>query len=212
MMIVLRRGGVFPLFYEAVTGRSLGTRAITLKVREFLPFVTGVGHEYGLATGQLPPLCGISFGLVVNNGVQHAQAIIASRVPYSSAELTPFLRGYNAVPGSPRTFIGPQIQNVLAPWSELRASLNTYLLYRIDEKTTYSALTTNKKLQCPQELPIALLFFYMSSVVRYRPEFFARLRDSKYWPVISSARVHAFLDFLFVFWCYVQKRNYYIKR
>jgi excinuclease UvrABC nuclease subunit len=80
----------------------------------------------------------------------------------------------------------------------------------VNSKTTTSVITSNRTLQYPQELPTALLFFYMSSIVRYRPEFFARLKDSKYWPLISSARVHAFLDFLMAAWCYFQKRNYFI--
>jgi len=211
--IKLRGGGAFPLFYEAITGKSLGTRAITLKVRDFLKYVNGVGIEYHLATGQLAPMCTLGFLVAQINGLNHAQARVNCNAPQSPSEVAQFLRGYTAIPGMPRVYNGPQIQNSMNPWPELRASVNTHLLYRVSPDQTYAMFASpNSKIEYPQELPIALLFFYMSSVVRYRPEFLARLRDSKYWPVISSARTHAFLDFLLAFWCYVQRRSYFVKR
>jgi YaaC-like Protein len=208
--IVLRRGGVFPLFYSTITGRNLGTRPVKLQVRDFLKFVSGVAHEYTLATGQQAAQCGISFVIVPHNGVNHFQAHIASRAVMSTRDRVQCLHAFTATPPNSRILIGPPVANPQAPLLELRACVHTHLLYRINATETCAMITNNQNLQYPQEFPIALLFFYMSSIVRYRPEFFARLRDSKYWPVISSARIHAFLDFLFAFWSYVQKRNYFV--
>ena len=48
----------------------------------------------------------------------------------------------------------------------------------------------------PEEFPIALLFFHMGSVVRYQPEFLAKLRDSRHWPILASASRHGLFKFL----------------
>lgn len=217
--IKLKRNGVFPLFYEAITGGSLGNRTIILKVREFLPLVSGITHEYMHVTGQKSPFCSVSFSTVPHNNAPHIQAVVYNLAAPSTRESHPYLRGYTAMPGtvgmpaSPaigRIFRGPQILNGQDFWQQIRASLNTHLLYRVAPQSTHATICLGAKLQYPQEFPISLLFFYMSSVVRYRPEFFARLRDSKYWPLISVARYHAFLDFLLEFWSYVQRRNYFI--
>ena len=45
-----------------------------------------------------------------------------------------------------------------------------------------------------------LAFFHMSNVVRYNPEFLARLKDSRSWGLLLVLRNHAVLKFLKLFW------------
>jgi hypothetical protein len=50
-IITLKKGGVFPLFYQTITGKSLTTKNLRLQMKDILPYVSGVTHEYELATG-----------------------------------------------------------------------------------------------------------------------------------------------------------------
>jgi hypothetical protein len=63
-----------------------------------------------------------------------------------------------------------------------------------------------------EELPIVLAFFHLSSVVRYKPEFLARLRDSRYWPVLMSMQTHCMNKLLLLFWSYVHRRTILFER
>jgi hypothetical protein len=207
--IVLKKGGVFPLFYECITGRSLTSTKLKLRIRDFLGYVTGITYEYTLATGARSPIRAVHFAPLNNNGSQIIQAQVVGRADVPAGR-PHCLRDYKPVRGNPLLYLGPIIGNPQAWTSEVRQSVATHLLYRVTPKHTYTIIGTRQNVEFPQELPIALLFFYMSSVVRYRPELFSRLRDSKFWPVLSCARVHSFLDFLVAFWSFVHRRNYYI--
>jgi hypothetical protein len=92
----------------------------------------------------------------------------------------------------------------------VRACVRPVLLY---SDLTGNPLTplSSKPLLLPQEIPIALAFFHMSSVVRYKPEFVARLRDSRYWPVVATTRYHGMLHFLRLLWSYVHQRELFIQ-
>jgi hypothetical protein len=64
----------------------------------------------------------------------------------------------------------------------------------------------------PEELPIAIALFHISSVVRYKPEFFARIRNSKYWPVVGAARQHILYKFLLLFSSFVRQETMVVRR
>lgn len=210
--IVLKDGGVFPLFYETVCGKRLPKRNLSLRVGDFLGCVSGTTFEYSLATGRPHAVCQLGFHVAVDQGVPRVVSQIAyppAGAPKGRAQaLAGFTTNGNAAP----VYIGPPVPSANGPvdlTTILRGCIKTHLLYRLEPSHTYS-IVTNSGVEFPQELPVALLFFYMSSVVRYRPEYFARLRDSKFWPVISCARAHAFLEFLLCFWSFVHRKNYFI--
>jgi len=207
--IVVKNGGVFPLFYETLTGSKLRRTPVRLRVGDFLHSVSGVWFEYNLATGQHPGVCNLAFDVLAIGGKHRLRCIVATPHPLPRGQLQ-CMRTFRQDPTNKNLYLGPFVTNS-APEviSAIRAGIRTELLYRVEPKRTYAMMTPSKIL-LPQELPIAFLFFYMSSVVRYRPEYFARLRDSKFWPVLSSARLHSFLDFLLAFWSFMHKKNFYI--
>jgi hypothetical protein len=208
--IVVKSGGVFPLFYETLTGRKFRQTSIRLRVGDFLNSVSGVWFEYNLATGQHPGHCQLKFELQAIGGKNRLKCLVATPIPVPKGRLQ-CMGSFRQDPANKNIYIGPLVANQAVPTviNAIRAGIRTELLYRVEPKKTY-AMMTRAKILLPQELPIAFLFFYMSSVVRYRPEYFARLRDSKFWPVISSARLHSFLDFLLAFWSFAHKKNFFI--
>jgi hypothetical protein len=206
----VKSGGVFPLFYETLTGRKFSQTSVRLRIGDFLNSVSGVWFEYNLATGQHPGHCQLKFELQTIGGKNRLRCLVATPIPVPKGRLQ-CMGSFRQDPANRNIYIGPLVPNQAVPTviNAIRAGIRTALLYRVEPKKTY-AMMTRAKILLPQELPIAFLFFYMSSVVRYRPEYFARLRDSRFWPVISSARLHSFLDFLLAFWSFAHKKNFFI--
>ena len=121
------------------------------------------------------------------------------------------LRTFSKVPGAPGRFVGQPISSSSVEEDEVRKQLRTFLLY---SETGGHPMTpvSGRDLLLPEELPIALLFFYMSSVTRYRPDFLDRLADSQFWPFLVTARSHALTKFLLLLWSFVHQENYSIVR
>lgn len=217
--ITIKSGGVFPLFYETITGSVLTTkRQIRIQMKDIIPFVVGVGHEYQLATGEPHRLAAINFSVQQSGGKTRHFARVhppdgdPTTLPRITSKDLPVLRGYKAVAGDPGSFVGSEVKSPdQQEWVlEARSHLRTHLIYQINEAIGATPLCS-RRLQLPEELPVALLFFYMSSVVRYKPEFFARLQDSRFWPFVAATRRHSFHSFLLAFWSFMQQENCVIR-
>ena len=212
--ITIRTGGVSPLFYESLTGLPFGSRQRALRMRELLPYVAGVTHEYELATGEASRLAVLKLTFEQRAGGLYPimTAVAQPNAPppqtWRRSELR-LLRGFRADPNQPGRFVGTKIANEANRVAEARAQLRTHLAYRYPRDVVVTPLSASR-LELPEELPIALLFFHMSSVVRYRPEFFDRLQDSRFWPFLTSARIHSFYSFLLAFWSFMQQQNYFV--
>jgi hypothetical protein len=219
--IKVHNRGVFPLFHETLTGRAAITKSLRLEIKEILPCVSGISHEYVLATGRVARFCGLQFGLRLNAPNQHLAATVFTSttsahgmVPATTRCVVPCLDSFKHRKGHPPSVLmGPKFdeQNGALD-AQVTMHVKRYLLLRrSDERFNRSyALMGPNKIEFPEEIPIWLLFYYMSSVVRYKPEFFSRLKDSKYWPPLSAATTHSFLDFLLAFWSYMHKMNYFL--
>jgi hypothetical protein len=216
-LISLWPAGAFALFYETLTRRRMPSKKFDLQVKTLLPRILNIGHEYALATGGGSQLCTLRPGTIQLPTGIHAIAIVdqlnrdlATAVPTFSKRQVRCLRGFLPPPGAVgNRFIGGPIINPAHVETEIRAQLRTHLIFRFRDQTVAALGPT--KIEFPEEVPIWLLFFYMSSIVRYKPEFFSRLKDSRYWPPLSSARLHCFLDFLLAFWSFVHQKNYFLK-
>lgn len=210
-VITLKKGGVFPLFYETLTSKPLTTKELKIQLKDVLPYVAGVTYEYELATGEPSAICALDFGYVrKERGIYPTSRVVN---PPSSGNVTKsqikLLRDFSGQRKTSNIFLGRRIVDETRQEEETRAQLNTYLIYRYYEEFSFTPFCS-KRFELPEELPIALLFFYMSSVVRYRPEFFSRLQDSKFWPLLSSARIHSFYSFLLAFWSHMHRKNYFV--
>jgi len=63
-----------------------------------------------------------------------------------------------------------------------------------------------------EEMPIILSVFHLGSVCRYKPDFFERLLDSKFGPVVISARTNLILRYLILFWSFMNQNHLIVKR
>ena len=210
--ISIKSKGVLPLFYETLTGKPFGNRPKNLKIRDVLPFIAGVGHEYRLATGRESRITTLDLSYEDFQGALRPVVTTtddkgdASTVD-SKSDLK-VLRTFKVDPANAARFIGQPVSTGASRDAETRAQLRTYLLYRVFPNVAISPISS-AQFEFPEEIPIALTFFYMSSVVRYRPEFFAKIRDSRFWPLLTTIRVHAFYSFLLNFWSFMQQENYF---
>jgi hypothetical protein len=68
------------------------------------------------------------------------------------------------------------------------------LLYLVDppeiERTAGLFARPIGKMLVPEEIPIFIVLFHLSSIVRYKPRFLDTIRDSDAWPLVLVARRH----------------------
>lgn len=203
--IAVKSNGAIPLWYTTVTGRSLAARRVC--VGELLSFIADVGAEYHLLTGKLPALAGIS---VFSEGAGKNQRAKLGVHPLSPGTVPkPMLRimrpGWRARPSERNAFVSPPTSGT--DWQTgARRHLNSYLVY-YPVRGVVSTPVCSWRMHVPEELPIVLLFFYMSSVCRYKPEFLDKLEDSKYWPLLSSSLRHSMLKMLILTWSFVHQKT-----
>jgi hypothetical protein len=214
-VITLHPKGVFPLFCETLTGRPARKKSLNLQVKEVLPCIVPISYEYAQAAGSPGRVCALQFGMVGNRCTATARDPTSGHPLRAGSGLEiPCLQGFvPSTPGSAHHFDGDIVRNPADFDGEIRRQLKTHLLLRWKHQNPHYSFTLlgPHKVEFPEEVPIWLLFFYMSSIVRYKPEFFSALKDSKYWPPISAARVHALLWFLLSFWSFVQRENYFLE-
>lgn len=195
-VITLHPKGVFPLFYETLTGKSAKGKKFNLQMKEVMPYISGIGHEYSLATSKPMPFCMLQFGMFNN----HIMAIVnPSSVPVRPPYV-PCLAGFTASGNAVNHLVGSLPANPADFATDVRKQVKSYLfLRRRDSSAPHFtfAFTGHTRIEFPEEVPIWLLFFYMSSVVRYKPESFSRLRDSKYWPPLSAQRPRSTRSLIF---------------
>jgi hypothetical protein len=208
-IVTIKRGGVIPLFYRTVTGSVLSQSDVHVELRDVLPLLRNVSHEYQLASGRDSRVRIIEIDVLAIGQDLVPQVRVPS--PPSGVAIRPtqlkLLRAFKSVPQTPNTFHGKPIAKTMTGIEAVRLQIRPYLLYAAHHQVMHTPVCGGR-IEMMEELPIALFFFYMSSVVRYKPEFFSRLRDSRYWPLLSAARTHSFHAFLLAFWSFMAQENY----
>jgi YaaC-like Protein len=196
--ITVKQGGAIPLFYQTLTGQQI-TRAKSLRLSEIYPYLLGVSIEYKLATGKAALLVDLHFQTVKLATQEHLAVSIALHKGAAMPRVHQLkaLIGFKKHLSMPGGFIGRPI----SPRHPPRSHIKPYLIYH-HVNGTAATRVCGSNFVFPEEFPIVLAFFHMSSVVRYKPEFLARLKDSKYWPLLSTARRHSLLQFLIAFWSF----------
>ena len=174
--------------------------------------IADVSAEYGIATGQEANLATLRFATEGVGGGFRVRVDVLPRKPRLAVPVSHLasLRGFRKVPNKDNTFVSPflQCKENQAP-EKVRDHLLANCLYFSDDGVPGTALC-NRAFPMPEEFPIALLFFYMSSVVRYKPEFLSRIRESRWWPVLLAARRHCLFKFMLLFWSFVHKEQYVV--
>lgn len=210
--------GVFPLFYKALTGSPVGFRKHSIQMREIYPYVSGVTYEVKEAFSGVPARQRLSFDLESSGrGLFRLGANLKDDFyNHPNAENLRFLK---AISGFRRTsqkrFVSKYVQ---ANSSEeaiklLARNVRRFLLYGINispQRAVESIDTpiSASRMYLPEEIPIWISLFHLSSVVRYHPEFLMKLENSKYWPVLLSLRKHALFRYLILFWSHFRQKYF----
>lgn len=194
-----------PLFYQTLTGTRIGAN-ITLPLSEIYPYILDVSTEYELATGKPSPFALFHFLVITIGKNQHLRvtANLAAGHPIPKVNQLKALVGFKKDPGNSASYTSRAIAGTLPP--QLRAHIRPFLIYHSLDGSPMSRISGSHLLM-PEEFPIALAFFHMSSVVRYKPDFLAKLKDSRYWPMLSILRRHALFKFLVTFWGFTHRRT-----
>jgi hypothetical protein len=207
--IVVKRGGTIPLFYETIAGTKL--RADTrIAMKDVYPYIADCASEWEIATGSAARLAGVRFTVHSSGVDRRLEAEIS--LPRGSRSAThrslPALRGLRQDAQNPRIFRPSRTYALTStPQNIVNDAVNRVLVYSpVSPGWTVTPVTTGRLLMF-EELPIALAMFHMSSVVRYKPEFLHRLRDSRHWPVVSAAGRLCLYRFLTLFWSYAQQET-----
>jgi len=215
--IELHRGGALPLFYETLTGTPLPAPR-KLLMRDVFPFVNNIGAEYRLATQQENCIQTFKLGLRRHKKRKGHSTVILTLIrrlgdsrQYKPGDFKAF-RQFRTDMTNPDVFVGrvvPDDTDFSAPL--FRAQFNPVMVYDcLSSSSTFTTPACSKRLLVPEEVPIFLLFFHMSSVVRYKPEFLMRIRGSRYWPMLVAARRHCILRMLILTWSFVHRRNLFL--
>ncbi len=207
--ITLMPGGALPLLYETLTGRPVRKKR-TISMGDVCSRISDISAEYQLATGKEAQLASLVFGAAPQSSGFRVWAQVFGRSSGRKLSLRnlPCLgTGFSSDPSKANMFMSPPL---LCQEDQVREHLSSCLreqyLYFSDEGYPMVALQTSQ-FPMPEEFPIALLFFHMSSVVRYKPEFLRRIQKSRWWPMLTAAQRHSMFKFMLLFWSFVHKEQ-----
>jgi hypothetical protein len=206
--ITVKKGGAIPLFYQTITSQPV-RKDTAFCLSEIYPYLLDVSLEYRMASGHPAKIVGLGFD---KTKVGNQERLQVRLLPDPGAAFpTPrelkALVGFQKSPTDPKILISKPLVGAA---SNVRDHLRPYLLYQHMHGPLACRVSTSRFV-FPEEFPIVLAFFHLSSVVRYKPEFLARLKDSKFWAVLSTARRHCLLKFLLAFWSFTHKKTLIIQ-
>ena len=211
--ICLYPRGILSLFLESCSnGRLKPTSRSSVRMGDLYRLIVDVSSELHLATGHSGDTVQVKVGERHEPGKQLKVLPFLEFAPTDNGNgrRRPSLLGkefykVSSVPGrfevaGLKIPDGKSAVEVLSPFIATE-----FLYYPMGGLSLVSVAP--RRLLFPEEFPLALLFFHMSSVTRYNPEFLWRIRDSKHWPIVSAARRHGLFKMLLLFWCFMQKET-----
>lgn len=214
--ITLWKRGVLGLFYQALTGAPWTFKKHILSMRNAYPYVLGTQFEYEQAFNSPSPIQTVDVRLLKHrdkndydlriktepsrhpNGDKRSHLKLLSGFSRDGKDESVFVLSTRSQPDEARAR------------SVLLSGFRRFLLYEYDYRLGQVGLCTplsNKTLLLPEELPIWLVFFHLSNVVRYNPEFLSRLMGLPSWPMLLALRKHAFFKFCLLFWSFLRQAN-----
>lgn len=214
--ITLKKGGALALFYETLTGRPIAKERL-IKMRDVYPYIVDISAEYRIATGRDANIVGLEFKAIPANDKGEFRLRVRTFPRDVNQDISvkslAVLRGFTKNKGEKNQFTSPVFY---CKTDEITSTVRTmlacqYLFFaHLQDNVTETAITASA-FPLPEEFPIALLFFHMSSVVRYKPEVLERLQKGKFWPVLATARRHSLFKFILLFWSYIHQEHFIIR-
>lgn len=205
--VTLHTKGAFPLFYETLTGVPFRGQT-QLSMSDVYPYIVDISAEYALATGKPSQLATVAFDLdlrVPGAVIPTAQLHPIEQAASIDLRKVKLLKDFQTQSRAPFVAVGPRMAMNDDHYVKLRDNLRPFLLYHSHDR--YYTPLSSKRLLLPEELPIIVAFFHLSSIVRYKPEFLAKVKDSRYWPMLSAAQRHCVLKFMILFWSFMHQET-----
>jgi YaaC-like Protein len=205
--IKLEKRGTIPLFYEVITGTPF--QAQYIRMAEVYPFIQDVGAEWQLAVRSDRRV------FLGHEVAEHSSGLLAAKFTVVEPTIRkaipvahlPALRDFSLEKGSKTAYVSTvplprssTVHDVIVSGLDRR-----YLYYPTAGYTVTTRMSTSMRM--PEELPLVLAFFHMSSIARYHPERLEKLRASKFWPVVVALQSHGMHKFLMLFWSYLRQAN-----
>ncbi len=213
--ITLKRGGVLPLFYEVLTRSTWGRNDIKIKLHDIYPRMLGISHEYQHAYGN--PSSFQPIDLAVQGDLAtgyYLEARLASTYHPNagSRRHLKILTGFKPKPHEQGIFISERILATTTDEAHdiLLQNVKRFLLYEpvtniFGNIIGCRTVLSSKNLLFPEEVPIWMALFHLSNIVRYKPEFLYKVKDTQAWPMLLALRKHTVLRFLLLFWSFAHQ-------
>jgi hypothetical protein len=204
-VLLLQEHGVFPVLYELLTGRPLPLhkkkkrRQRAIQLQAVYSRMLGVSAEFSQSQGDAATrLCRLQ-----DNGVHpvsggepsfvwklSCHTIHGGRLDEDS--ILPPLPGWRRTVENPLEWVSPPQSVATHLLFEREAAIDRRFLslpYPMSRRDGLFALPEGK-LCFPDEVPIFLALYHLSSVVRYKPRFLETIQDSNAWPLVLATRRH----------------------
>ena len=179
--VTLKGKGAIPLLYTVLTGLKVPRGNLTLRMSEVYRHIWNVGYEYQRLYGAVQAFqqVHIDFENAPTGGQRLVAYLSVSDGPLASKKDLRLLANFKADASRPNTFVSPSVGGDEAKaratlLSRVRRSLLIGDVGGWNNMDTWTPVS-NRQFLWPEEVPILLAFFHMSNVVRYNPEFLARL-------------------------------------
>ena len=218
--ILLFSKGTISIFYKTITGKEITNKNI-IELGEVYPFIADISHEYSSLYKTEYPLqfCGLEIIKDESNG-HFVRLTLEGDIHRNSnhSQRNQFLTNFNKTKDN--RYETEKIQGDFEKVStELKNKLKRFLLYeevlrdlRGKEIVITSVPISAKRVLFPEELPILIAFFHLSTIVRYHPELLFELKDSPEWGMIQTLSRHGAYRFLTLFWSYIQQKSVFIHK
>lgn len=211
--IRLMNRGAIPLFYKTITGKAL--QNVTVSMSDIYPYIIPISAEFTLAskTKDIRYAGGRFTTVPKDHGV--APCLELSLKEGQSFPEMGELKTIKRFKRQGDLLVGSAVspKNV----KNLRRQIRPFLVYaneqRDEDDDVYVHVpVSSQRLLMPEELPIVLAFFHMSSVCRYRPQMLDRLLDSRFHTVLLSLQRHAMFRFFVLAWSYIHNKSLFFTR
>lgn len=215
--VVLRKNGVLPLFYKSITNETWNFNNRKIKLGDVYPYIFGITYEFEHAYKNPIAIQGTNIEIVggVKQGYRLKVRLAESQHSLANKRsCLKLLNGHYKYDAKQKVYFSEAVaeSSVEAAQSILANKIRRYLIYstsgNMGSPISLTPLSA-KHFLLPEEVPIWLAFFHLANVVRYNPEFIAKLANSKAWPMLLALRKHTILQFLTLFWSYLHQSNYY---
>lgn len=208
---IFNPGGALALYYKTLVGINLPSKR-TIVVGDLYRCISDISVEFDLATGGQSAVYSVDFNYTSDNtkGLIFARLYSPNPINVKVSQL-PALNGFKK--NGENEFIkilGPPATNSEDINGQVRAAVDVRFLYSVNQSISRMSGKCSS-LKMTEEMPIALAFFHLSSVCRYKPEFLDKVVGSKYWPIVRSFRRHGLFRFMTLVWSFVQRKELCLK-